>query len=196
MHCSAQSSYRWVRSSFQFVWPQLIPAKISSWHSDLLVFTQQFSLVALSVQPSLLSLVSVCITTAKISCWHSDLLVFTQQFSLVALSVQPSLLSLVSVCITTAKTFLLVLSVLLGLCLYFSISFDQFPASSIESAAAGRSCVRLGNLAGADLGTVFLSVDFSLVVRPATDLLRCAKFYSGATSLTSKLTLDRFFMRG
>jgi hypothetical protein len=120
--------------------------------------------------------------------------VFTQQFYLVALSFPPSLLSLVSVCITTAKTVLLVLSVLLGLCLYFSISFDRFPASSIESAAAGHSCVRLGNLVGAGLGTIFPGVDFSSVIRPAADLLYCAKFYSGAASLTSKLTPDRFFM--
>jgi hypothetical protein len=68
----------------------------------------------------------------------------------------------------------LVLSVLLGLCLYFSISFGRLTASSIESAAAGRSCVWLGNLAGAGLGMVFLGVDFSSVIRSAAALLRCA----------------------
>jgi hypothetical protein len=82
--------------------------------------------------------------------------VFTQQFSLVALSFPPSLLSLVSVCITTAKTFLLVLSVLLGLCLYFSISFDRFPASSMAAHVFGLEILLAPVLAPFSLMLIFL----------------------------------------
>jgi hypothetical protein len=61
--------------------------------------------------------------------------------------------------------------------------------SSIGSAAAGRSCVRLGNLAGAGLGTVLISVDFSSVVRPAADLLRVDSCFRSSVSHQNLLVI-------
>jgi hypothetical protein len=90
--------------------------------------------------------------------------VFTQQFSLVALSFPPSLLSLVSVCITTAKTFLLVLSVLLGLCLYFSISFDRFPASSMAAHVFGLEILLAPVLAPFSVMLIFLQSSTQLPI--------------------------------